>query len=171
MTTIVAVENKTHAIFGCDSQVTAGYQKTTLEGGKIIRNGEYRIAVAGRLRMLQALKHATLPEISADEWDIDAFVSTTLGPAIAEVEKNVNCEPGESDYLVILRGRIYNIHGDGTYSRNPSKQYSIGSGSHYALGYLHGIRGEATRDDVEQALRAAATHDLGTSAPFLVEKV
>lgn len=171
MTTIVAVENKTHVLFGCDSQVSAGRQKSTLEGGKIIRNGDYRIAVAGRLRMLQALKHATLPEMPADAWDVDAFVSTTLGPAIAEVEESVNCEPGESDYLVILRGRVYNIHGDGTYSRSPSKQYSIGSGSHYALGYLHGIHGEATRRDVEQALNAAATHDIGTSAPFLVEKV
>lgn len=171
MTTIVAVENKGHVLIGCDSQVTAGNQKMTLEGGKIIRNGDYLIAVAGRLRMLQAMRHATLPTLGVDSTDIDAFVSLELGPAIAQVEMSVGCVPGESEYLFVVKGRIYSIYGDGTYTRNPSKHYSIGSGSPYALGALYSLRSEASRDDVERALQAAATHDIGTSAPFLVEKV
>lgn len=170
MTTIVAVENETHALFGSDSQVTAGSQKSSLEAGKIFKNGEYTIAVAGRLRMLQALKHANLPKIPKDAWDIDQFVSSTLGPAIAQIEKDAGCD-GDSQYLVAVRTRIYNIHGDGTYLRNPSKHYAIGSGSDYALGSLYGLSGEPTQQDVKTALRAAAKHDLGTSGPFFITEV
>lgn len=170
MTTIVAVENSDHVLIGSDSQVSAGFQKSRLEEGKIIKNGGYTIAVAGRLRMLQALKHATLPVIPREAWDVDEFVSTTLAPAISALEKSIECE-SDSQYLFVIRGRVYNIHGDGTYLRDPSGKYSIGSGSDYALGALFGVEGETTQQDVRQALRAAARHDMGTSGPFFVSKV
>jgi len=120
--------------------------------------------------MLQALKHADLPEVPKGETDIDKFVSRVLGPFVSKLEKEVDCK-GEGVYLFVLRNRVYLISGDGTYLRNSSKRYSIGSGSSYALGALYGIEGQPTKEDVFRALRAAAKNDVGTSSPFHVEKV
>lgn len=170
MTTIVAVENRDHILIGSDTQITAGYQSHGTESAKVFTNGEYTFGVAGRFRMLQAVKHARLPKIPEDLEDVDAFVSTILGPFINRLEKDAKCDPFESVYMTIIRGRIYLIDGDGTYVRNQKGIYSVGSGSTYALGALSNLEREPTEADVLRALRAAEYNDIGTSGPFHIQR-
>lgn len=171
MTTIVAVENDGHVLIGSDTQVTSGYQKESLGASKVVTNGEYFVAVAGRLRMLQEIRHADLPAIPEDVHgaSTDRFVNRVLCPFVQKLEKFANCE-NESHYLFILRNRVYFIGGDGTYMRNSSGAYAIGSGSPYALGALTGLT-SYTKDDIARALLAAANNDVFTAAPFNINKV
>lgn len=173
MTTIIAVENADHIILGCDTQVTAGYQKASLPEPKIFSNGDYRIAVAGRFRMLQALQHAELPPLPTGWQDkqVDWFVANELNRAVSKIEKNAGCDAGDSVYLFVVGGRVYNIHGDGTFLRTATGVYALGSGAEYALGALYGLSGRITEKDVKNALRAAAYNDIHTSAPFHVERI
>lgn len=172
MTTIIAVENSDHVLIGCDSQVTSGAEKTSLTGGKIVTNGEYTIAVAGRLRMLQAIQYAKLPmvPIGISGSQLDEFVSTKLGPAVAKAEKKFDCE-GQSLYIFVIRGRVYNVAGDGCFIRSQENVYSIGSGSSYALGSLLGVDGEPAASDVLTALGVASMQDIYTRGPFNIRKV
>lgn len=172
MTTIIAVENSDHVLIGCDSQATAGGESNTLEGGKIITNGEYVIGVAGRLRMLQGIQHADLPEIppNISNADLDRFVSTRLGPAVTKTEKKLDCQR-ESIYLFVIRGRVYTLMGDGAFLHTSNRVSSVGSGSSYALGSLLSVAGEPKSQDVYKALEAASCKDVYTSGPFRVLKV
>lgn len=172
MTTIIAVENSDHVLIGCDSQATSGYESNTLEGGKIVTNGEYVIGVAGRLRMLQGIQYAKLPDIPSgiSGSDLDDFVSTKLGPAIQKTEKRLDCAQ-QSIYLFVVRGRVYTLMGDGAFLHAPEKVSSVGSGSSYALGSLLSVAGEPKEGDVRKALEAASRKDIHTSGPFRVLRV
>lgn len=169
MTTVVAVERSDRVIIGADSQVTAGSQKQTLETGKIVKKGEYTLAVAGRVRLLQALRHADLPAI--ETWDIDHHISEVFAPRLAEISKKIELDPAESIVLVVVRRRVYVVYGDGTYVRNTNGVYAIGSGATYALGVLSGIDHLPAVTDVERALHVASQNDIGTSGPFTISTV
>lgn len=170
MTTIVAVENDHKVLIGSDSQVTAGYQKGSLPYGKIFTNGPYTIAAAGRLRFLQALEHMELPEPGS--LSLDRFMSTVFGPTVhAAANKIAAGAAEESVAVVVIHRQVYVLHGDGSVIRNNRGHYSIGSGSEYALGSLSHIEGDATKDDILRALRAAAQYDIATSGPFWVREI
>jgi len=170
MTTIVAVETDDKVFIGSDSQVTAGYQKSSLPYGKIFSNGPYTIGAAGRYRYLQALEHMELPV--PDSGSLDKFVSTVLGPYIKRKANEIeNGIADESVAIVVINKQVYEIEGDGCAVRNSSGHYSIGSGSMYALGALAHLDGNVTKNDVLNALRAAARYDIGTSGPFWVREI
>lgn len=169
MTTIIAVETPNGVIFGSDSQSTMGHQKETLESGKIFTQGEYTIAVAGRARYMQVLKHTTLPRVRTE--DIDQHVGGVLMPRLGRLETAADMKPGESIMILAVRGRAYLIIPSDSYERNASGIYGIGSGSEYALGYLASVPGTPTQADVLNSLEVAAKFDAYTSAPFKVVTV
>lgn len=168
MTTIVAVETPSAVIIGCDSQATMGGQRSVMDMSKVIVKGPYVFGVAGRLRMAQALRHASLPPIELE--DTDEHVSEVLAPALKELANRAELEPHDSIVLAVIRRRVYLLTGDGTYMRNTTGHYAIGSGSDYALGALAGLE-SVNVSDVERALKAAANYDIGTAAPFKISVI
>lgn len=165
MTTIIAIEQKDRVIFGSDSQATMGLQQTPIESGKVFTRGDYTIAAAGTLQLLQVLKHAELPRV--EDADIDRHVSTVFIPTLHSLLAEAELKPEEAGLLLMaVKRRVYLIVG-GTYLRNASGVYAIGSGSTYALGALAHVSNPGYKD-IEHALKVAAKYDIGTSGPFKV---
>lgn len=164
MTTIVAVERNDRVIFGSDSQVTMGSAKAPLADAKFFTNGEYVLGVAGYFEMLSALQSTVLPE---PDGDLDLFMSQVFSPFVAALETDRGMKSGSSLAIVSVRGRVYLQHMGVAPIRYSSGVYSIGSGSHYALGSLSVVK-RPTERDVKRALISASQNDIGTGGPFHV---
>lgn len=169
MTTIIAVQNSNHVIMGSDSQVTSGYEKSSLPQGKIFSNGDYTFGAAGRFRLLQMLQHMDLP--SPDGGSLERFMAVDLVPHIERAAKEQSAGFHESAILVAINGSVFEISGDGSVLQSGDGVYSIGSGSTYAKGSLSAVDGEPNVNDVRKALEAAARRDVGTSGPFFIRKI
>lgn len=148
MTTILAVETKNKVTIAFDDKVSGGNTQPDTSVDKVFTNTHAGIVlgVAGLLKVARTLMYAKLPAMKEDDWDVDRYVTMKLLPAIARQVAKYNDADDEyvCDILAVVRGRVYDI-GQGTWTRNPSGLYGIGSGGRYALGaYAAGaLAGEA----------------------------
>lgn len=172
MTTIVAVENENGVTFASDSRVGG---RAINDGwvAKVFKNGDLTIGVAGYLRVSQLLKYADLPPVpkGGDPDKLDRWVTRELAPLWNAANQdfadsvNENRAVGNSEALVSVRGRIYELGAGGSWTRSDSGIYAIGSGMTYALGAL-----EAGASP-KKAIRIASKYDGGTNDDVLEIKV
>lgn len=163
MTCIVFVEHPDGVSIGFDSKVSWGYEHADLEQTKVFVNGEIIFGCAGDMLDANILRYAELPALAPNTWDIDRWVTNELIPAITEALHNRNA-PEYKDgkigtgghYLVVVRGRVYQIGSDTSWVRRVNKRYAIGSGADFAMGAL------SANASITQALEIAAQHDSGT---------
>jgi len=186
MTTIAAIQGDGWAVVGYDSQVTemvAGGRKFVLPktSQKVVKNGEYLIGSAGSLRGLNLLANVfeppTLPQRLTKDETLDKFFCSSFIPALRNCfEENSFGKEGtqDSDILVIVRGKVYQIGSEYEWSPDQDGIYSIGSGSSFALGSLYTtslskkISQEQARVYIKQALDISSKLDACTSEPFEV---
>jgi ATP-dependent protease HslVU (ClpYQ) peptidase subunit len=177
MTTVIAVETKRGVIFGSDTQVTSGFQKSQLAAPKFFQKNDYVIGLAGVWEMFSVLKRSELPAVETD--DLDAHMREVFLPVANQLENEMLEKFGvpanhpnapHSSLLVSVRGAVYEVDlNDGQAPWRKGSGYSaIGSGSRYALGSLGGAR-KLDLKAVEAALLAASRNDIGTSGPFIVK--
>jgi len=168
MTTIIAVETKKTVIVGTDTQSTS-YKKSNYpeSEGKIVQNGPYVLASAGRARMNQELKYADLPEPPTDPALLERFMATDFIDTLKELTEKAGCQLGENVYIVVVGGRVFEYNVDFNLAKSSNGVYTIGSGSSWAEGYLAGLD-KITVRDVESALKAAAKNDPYSSGPFRI---
>jgi len=168
MTTIIAVETKKSIIVGSDTQSTS-YKKShyPADEGKIVQNGHYVLATAGRARMNQELKYSDLPTPPANPGELDKFMATEFIDTLKELTEKAGCELGQNEYIVVVRGRVFQYNIDFNLAKGDNGVYTIGSGSPWAEGVLAGLD-KITVRDVESALKAAAKNDPHSSGPFKI---
>lgn len=170
MTTIVAVEGTDGVTLASDTRMSG---RVINDGwvSKVFHNGELVFGVAGYLRVSQLMKYTDLPELpkSAKPEKIDAWVTHKLVPIWLEVNKYFSDGDKDLRYgsgaIVVVRNRVYELDSGGGWSRNTSGNYSIGSGSKYALGAL------SAGASAKRAVRIAALYDAGTNDTVSVLKV
>lgn len=163
MTTIIAVEKPSGVIFGCDSQTT-GFGKYAKEGPKFFKNGEVVFAIAGRARLAQEIKYATVPRVKGD---VFTYVHKVLVPFIDKACERAALDKNENEFIVSVRGKVFEIQADRNVSRRADGVYGIGSGSAWAVAYLTAAE-TINVNTVQKALEVAAYHDPYTSSPFYV---
>ena len=161
MTTIIMHETEDEVLIAFDSRVSGSrVPLDTSYAQKVFINlaADIILGVAGYLRAAQVLAYADLPAIDEHDWDVDRYVTMELLPAIHEVV-NTYGDEDDTDYsrfLAVVRGRVYDIAG-GSWTRNPSGVYGIGTGSGYALGAY------AAGADLAEAVEIAAEFDAATN--------
>lgn len=169
MTTIIMHETEDSVLIAFDSKVSgSSTQSSTNYSQKVFINpaADIILGVAGYLRAAQVLAYADLPAIDEHDWDVDRYVTMELLPAIHEVV-NTYGDEDDTDYsrfLAVVRGRVYDIAG-GSWTRNPSGVYGIGSGSDYAIGAY------AAGADLAEAVEIAAEFDAATNDDVTVWEV
>lgn len=182
MTTIAAVEGENWAVVGYDSRVSvidpAGRIYTMPKSsGKLTKNGEYLIATAGDLRVLNILSYVFKPPvIPRANTNLDKFMVSTFIPALKEcLEEHSVSKDGEHGALLIVavRGRVYEIGEQFEWCADTRGMYAIGSGESYALGALYALLPkkptlEEAKSCVKQAIEIAAQLDPGTGLPITV---
>ena len=168
MTTIIMHETEDEVLIAFDSKVSGGGATNSTSAQKVFVNtsADIILGVAGYLRAAQVLAYADLPTIDEHDWDVDRYVTMELLPAIHEVV-NTYGDEDDTDYsrfLAVVRGRVYDITA-GSWTRNPSGVYGIGSGSAYAIGAY------AAGADLAEAVEIAADFDSGTCGYVTVWEV
>lgn len=184
MTTLIGVQGPNWAVVGYDSRVVddgAGSRIYTLtkDSPKIIQNGAYLLGAAGDMRAINILSHNFKPPApgSLKGAKLDKFMATQfiseLKSCFEEASYGKDGEH-ESNILVIVHGRVYEIGEDYAWCHDESGIYAVGSGSSYALGSLYAaLEGKTysqmkVKTAVRQALTIASKLDPGTGAPFFV---
>ena len=168
MTTIIMHETEEKVLIAFDSKTSGGGATNSTSAQKVFVNtsADVIIGVAGLARAAYALRYADLPVIDEHDWDVDRYVTMELLPAIHEVV-NTYGDEDDTDYsrfLAVVRGRVYDITA-GSWTRNPSGVYGIGSGSAYAIGAY------AAGADLAEAVEIAAEFDAATNDDVTVWEV
>lgn len=181
MTTIAAVQGDGWVVLGSDSRVSSDedgriytMSKTT---GKVVRNGEYLIGAAGDLRAINILTYVFKPPVlPRANTNLNRFMTSTFIPALRTCfEENGIGKDGahDSDIIVAVRGRVFEIGGQYEWCEDTKGIYAVGSGSNYALGSLYTTVGknlevEDARKFVKLAIEIAASLDSGTGLPITI---
>ena len=139
-----------------DSRMSGGNNKIESVEHKVFANNGIVYGVAGSSAFLNATAHADLPQITVGyRAQEERYVTNALIPAIRKALDKA--EPGTTDHdvmiLAVVNGKVFEISGTLGWTRSTSGQYSIGSGSFYALGAM------SAGATVMQAVAISATHD------------
>jgi ATP-dependent protease HslVU (ClpYQ) peptidase subunit len=174
-TCIVGIAHKGVVWMGCDSMASGEYLKSTMLAPKVVRTGDMLIGICGTVRGRDIIEYTTPPEraeamASDREYVVRAYVPTlrqSLRDAgYLSVEDGV--ESHDCQLLVAYRGRMYVVGGD--FYVMEHKEWSIGSGSEYALGSLFSTTGEPQKR-IKTALQAACEFSPSCAPPFVIEKL
>lgn len=168
MTTIIGIQDKNGCTLVADS-------RTSDEGGrpyshpdikKITPRGEYLIAGAGDAHPCDIIQHIWNPP-PVPVTGLYEFVVSQLCPSIRQAIKDNGYEPKKDqepdfEFLIAIRGELFEIDGSCSVSRRDDGIYGIGSGSKYAVGALQ------AGANWEMAMRIAEKNDIYTAKPFHV---
>lgn len=148
---------------GFDSQVSFGSHGADLEQPKVFANGDIILGVSGDVLAVNVLRHASLPPMPEDEWDVDRFVTNDLIPALGKALYDYNAlkfNDGKAEApftaLLVVRGRVYEVSTDLSWTRRVDRTYAVGSGWAFAIGAI------SAGASIREALDIAAQHDSGT---------
>ncbi len=184
MTTIIGVQGPNWAVVGYDSRVVddgAGSRIYTLtkESPKMFQNGAYLLGAAGDMRAINILSHVFKPPAPGNLKGarLEKFMATQFLSELKNCfEESSYGKDGEheSNILVVVHGRVYEIGEDYAWCHDDSGIYAIGSGSSFALGSLYATLDGKTytqlkvKAAVKQALTISSKLDTGTGAPFFI---
>ena len=148
MTTLVAYQGEGFAVIGADSRATdEGGRLVNLANPKIVKNGDYLIAVSGASRggnIAQQGWTPPKPPITRDASKMDIFMTRKFIPSLRKAFIDAGFdgkEDGEAawqdaGFLVAVNGIIYPIFNDYCWDRDVRGIYYQGSGGDVALGAL-----------------------------------
>jgi ATP-dependent protease HslVU (ClpYQ) peptidase subunit len=176
MTCIVGIGHQGRVYIGGDSAGVAGLSITVRADEKVFTVGPYAMGFTTSFRMGQLLRYRLEPPDPGKTKDLDGFMVTNFVDAVREcmsdggwLTRNDGQEEGGT-FLVGIRGTLYSIESDFQIGR-PSDDYAaVGCGDDLALGALHATRGQSPRERIKTALRAAAHHSAGVTAPFVIKR-
>ena len=172
MTTIIGIQYENKCTLYADSMIDDDGQPFKHPNMvKVTKHGQYLVAVAGDLHMLQFLCYAWQPPAPTAE-DIKnpfRFMITSVVPTLREELKEANLLPDKEDdetkndfsMLLCLNGDIFSIDSDFAVTQDATNFYGIGSGSPFALGALH------SGASPQKAMEVAQKLDRKTNEPFI----
>lgn len=157
-----------------------------LATAKVVRNGQYLIAVSGSSRggnIAQFGWNPPQPPENPSLQALDTFITRKFIPQLREIfieaghdyKSDSEGALQESPLLIAVCGVIYPIAMDYSWDREARNIYYGGSGGDVALGAMVGLGIEGTTDAkvaaniVYRAVEIASSWDVHTSSPIIVE--
>ncbi len=177
MTTIVGIQGNGWSVVAGDSRAYADRHYNLVGSGKIGTVDGMVIATCGDMRganlLLSGFKTPTI-----NTSDLDRWVTLTLIPAISECFEKNGYErkedayrSSETQFLISVKGKIYEIGENYDWVRDSGGLYGLGTGGQFALGYLAAQEIGSLADAIkyaELAVLTAGRYDPYTSAPVTV---
>lgn len=169
MTTLVAYQGDGFAVLGCDSRATedSGFFMD-LATPKIVKNGEYLIAVSGASRggnIAQFGWKPPKPPKSNNKTVLDKFVTAKLIPSLRnaflkagyDAKDDGEAAWQDSNLLIVFNGVIYPIFNDYSWDREIRNVYFAGSGGELACGALDvlGVNDKMPIERIEECITRA----------------
>jgi ATP-dependent protease HslVU (ClpYQ) peptidase subunit len=186
MTTLAAYQGDGWAVIGADSRASDENGRVMdLATPKIVKNGEYLIAVSGASRGGNIAQFGWTPPKAPNSIDhtvLDKFVTRKLIPSLrtAFIEAGYDAKDDgdaawqDSNLLIIFNGVIYPIFNDYSWDREARNIYYSGSGGDVALGAMVALgiekvkTVEAAEKIVYKSVELAAKWDAYTNPPIIV---
>jgi len=165
MTVLAAYQGNGFAVIGADSRATEdGGFYLELATPKIVKNGDYLIAVSGASRGGNIAQFGWTPPRAprSNKKDVlDRFVTKTLIPSLRrafvaagfEAKDDGEAAWTESNMIIIVNGVVYPIFNDYSWDREIRNVYFAGSGSELACGALAMVNMGECADDPELAIK------------------
>jgi ATP-dependent protease HslVU (ClpYQ) peptidase subunit len=172
MTCIVAIETADGVWMGGDRLASDAYQGIELDEAKVFWNGPALIGCCGSIRQAQLMRYVLDVPGASLTWDVNRWVATDLTRAMIEMAEGwraSHVKDGVSrshNSLLAVRGRIYELQADYSFTRCARHLYAVGSGQEYALGSLYSTAHLPPEERVRVALEAAAEFSPTVAGPF-----
>lgn len=175
MTCIVALKHKGHVTMGGDSAGVSGLDVIVRADPKVFLNGKFLIGYTSSFRMGQILRFKFTPPPIPKNRDLFQYMCTDFVDAARRALKkggyskiDSNVERG-GNYLVGIRGRIFNIQSDYQVGEASDSFDVIGCGEPYALGALNAQPTTMKANvRVQQALETATKFSGGVRGPYVI---
>jgi ATP-dependent protease HslVU (ClpYQ) peptidase subunit len=177
MTTLAAVQGKGWCVIGADAQFVDDSRSyvTPKASGKIFKTKGYIVAVCGELRPLQIIQHHMVfsEPTKTEPAELDKFMAIDFIPSLREALKSEEYTwDKETSWtlMVAVKGMVYLIDQDLTWTRDERGLYGEGTGGDVALGVMAGakfpISVAAAKLLVQKAISKASDYDVNTKPPI-----
>ena len=149
MTTIVGVQYKDRCVIAADNQVTgdSGQRYNHPDMKKISKRGEFLIAGSGEVQPCDVIQHMWNPPklTLKDSEDIYHFMIVKVMPSLrkcltdngydfAEGKSEGKVSENRFNFIIAIRGELFDVADDLSVCRSSSGIYGVGSGAQYAMG-------------------------------------
>ena len=178
VTTLVGIQLQDKAILCADSQITEDNLRTvSTYTPKIVAVGRYLLGITGDSRPGDILAYNWTPPAYKGA-DPVQWMGKKVMPSILAAFKENGYDPYEAtkdkdsgfDYLVSFNGNLFHIACDLSFIKSDHNLYGLGTGGHFALGYLYSVVDTLTLGSVkrhaERALTIASILDVNTHLPL-----
>jgi ATP-dependent protease HslVU (ClpYQ) peptidase subunit len=175
MTTIVGIQGDGWTVMAADSQITDENSKIiSTDTPKIIRFNNILIGLRGDARPGDIISYNWKPpKITGDpqRWLVSKMIPSMID-AFDEFGYDWEHEEADFNFMVSIKGNLFDIGTDMSISKADQGLFFSGSGGKIALGYMasqdYSELEDAQRVAVE-AVAVAAMFDIHTSEPIQVE--
>lgn len=178
MTCVVGIETPNGVVMGADSFSGTENGEPMGLARKVVRRGEWLIALSGSCRAADLIQYGTIWRSPPTGVDLKRFIVMEVTPALSKLKADGACVYSEKDgggtyyqfqLLLGIRGKVFAVHSDLSVARREDGFDAIGSGQPYALGALAAAPlSWSPRRRVLAALRAAERFAGGVRRPFRV---
>lgn len=188
MTTLAAFQGNGWAVIGCDSRASdEGGRAMDLATPKVVKNGDYLIAVSGASRggnIAQFGWTPPAPPQTTNTNTLDKFMTKRFIPSLrkAFIDAGYDAKDDgdaawqDSSLLISVRGRIYPIWNDYSWDRDVRNIYYGGSGGDVALGAMAALGITKCADNpakaeevIRKAVVLATEWDVYSAGPIVTE--
>ena len=197
MTTIIGIQGKDFSVIGADSKISTfddqGFitSQTTLprHTSKITSKNGYLLGAAGDVRAINLLHHVYEPptaRYATTREKLDQHIVKRVIPTLRQCFDEQGFSPPEkgdrehkaehsSTVIVGLKGRIYVIESDYSWTEDGEGVYVIGTGTQFARAAVHvlmdgldlmKLNQKKVVQVVEKALEVACIYDPYSGGPF-----
>lgn len=160
MTCIVGIKADGYVAMGGERGASNDDMIVNLSNPKIIKNGPYLIGYAGSMEA-QKMQYSFEPPTPKPDDDLDKFMHTEFLRALKDYYDEWGIDTsrdGEVSMLIAIGDRLYEHHSADLSLNQYTNQYmAIGSGSPYAIGYLHGATSMSNKEPEELVENAVKT--------------
>ena len=176
MTTLAAIQGKGWCVIGADAQFVDDNRSyvTPKAAGKIFKAKGHIVAICGELRPLQIIQHHMVfsEPTKTEPADLDKFIATEFIPNLREALKTEEYQYDKETtwtLVVAVKGMIYLIDQDLTWTRDERGLYGEGSGGDVALGAMAMSKFPGTiaaaKLLIQKAILKASEYDVNTKPP------
>ncbi len=136
MTTIASVQGEGWSVIGYDSRVSEEDGRTYIlpkENGKVFKNGNYIIGVAGDVRAINLLAHVFKPPVCTVNTlgvKLDKFITAVFIPELKKCFEEASYSKDgeqESQIIILVNGTIYEIGEDFSWCHDTVGAYAAGT--------------------------------------------